>query len=184
MLFEIIKRIGFWKQTDRIGPDIPFTHWRLYFKSTMTKLCKRKFKYFHDMADFRPGAYAIGCSKISIGKRVIVRPNSMLFADTRENGAGIIIEDNVMIGSSVHIYCTNHRFDSADIPLIDQGHYDSKQVTLKNGCWVGAKAIILPGVTIGRNSVVGAGSVVTKDIPDGVIAVGNPAKVIKKIGEK
>jgi len=55
---------------------------------------------------------------------------------------------------------------------------------LRKGCWIGANAVILPGVIIGENSVVGAGSVVTKSIPNGVIAVGNPAKVIRKIGER
>ncbi|RYY14386.1 MAG: acyltransferase, partial [Chitinophagaceae bacterium] len=57
-----------------------------------------------------------------------------------------------------------------------------EQVVLKKGCWIGANAIILPGVTIGENSVVGAGSIVTKSIPDRVVAVGSPARVVKKIG--
>ena len=52
---------------------------------------------------------------------------------------------------------------------------------MKRGCWVGANAIILPGVTIGENAVVGAGSVVTKSIPDKVVAVGNPARIIRHL---
>jgi len=182
MISEVIKRIRYWIKTDRLGPDIPLTHSLLFFPKSMKKLCKKKFKRFGEQAEFRPGAYAIACSKISIGDRVIIRPGTMLFADGRENGAEIVIEDNVMIGSGVHLYCTNHRFDKAEIPLIDQGHHDSKQITLKNGCWIGANAIILPGVTIGRNSVVGAGSIVTKDVADLVVVAGNPAKYIKKVG--
>lgn len=183
-LSELLQRIRFWKAADRIGPDIPYTHWRLHFKSTMLRLCKEKFLFFDDSADFRPGAYAICCSKISIGKRVVVRPTTMFFADPREGGAGITIEDDVMMGSGVHLYVNNHRFDSADIPIIDQGHYVSEPVVLKKGCWLGANVIVLPGVTIGENSVVGAGSLVTRSVPAGVLAAGNPAKVIRNIGEQ
>lgn len=172
----------FWNTADRIGPDMFGTHWKLHFKSTMVKLCKRKFKYFHDTAEFRPGAYAVGCSRISIGKRVVIRPGTMLHADTRENGAGIIIEDNVLIGSGVQIYVDTHKFDDPNIPLIDQGYYESREVVLRNGCWIGANTIILPGVTIGENAVVGAGSIVTKDISSRTVAVGNPAKIMRAIG--
>ena len=81
LVLELINRISFWKKSDRIGPDIPWTHWRLHFKKTMQRLCKSKFLQFSDTAEFRPGAYAIVCSKIKIGERVIIRPNTMLFAD-------------------------------------------------------------------------------------------------------
>ncbi|NQX40293.1 Acetyltransferase (isoleucine patch superfamily) [Pedobacter steynii] len=181
LIIDIIKKIRYNLSADRIGPDIPFTHWKLYYQNQMLKLCKRKFKSFSDTAVFRPGAYAIGCSKIVIGERVVIRPQSMLFGDSVSSETTIIIEDDVMIGSGVHIYIHNHRFDRLDIPLIDQGYYADKPVVLKSGCWVGANAVILPGVTVGRNSVIGAGSVVTKSIPDGVVAGGNPAKILKTI---
>lgn len=183
-LTELFKKYKFCLETDRIGPDILFTHWRLYFKSTMMKLCIKKFKFFDDSADFRAGAYAIGCSKISIGRRVVVRPGCMFFgiSDTLEDS--IIIEDDVMIGAGVHIYINNHRFDRVDIPLIDQGYYADAPVTLKRGCWIGANAIILPGVIIGENSVVGAGAVVTKSVPARCVVVGNPARVIKHLEQE
>lgn len=180
---EVIERVKFWKHADRLGPDIPYTHWQLHFKSTMLKLCQRKFKQFADNAEFRPGAYAITCSKISLGARVIIRPGCMLFADPREGGAGITIEDDVMMGSGVHLYANNHRFDDPDVPIIDQGHYPSEAILLRKGCWLGANVVVLPGVTIGENTVVGAGSVVTRDLPDKVLAAGNPAKPIRGIGE-
>lgn len=101
----------------------------------------------------------------------------MIFGESSTLKLSILIEDDVMMGSGVHIYITNHRFDKLDIPLIDQGYYPDKPVVLKRGCWLGANTIVLPGVTIGANSVIGAGSVVTKSIPDGVAADGNPAKV-------
>jgi len=180
-LSEILDRITFWKAADRLGPDIPYTHWRLHFKSTMLALCKKKFKHFGDGAEFRPGAYAVDCSKISLGRRVIIRPGSMFFGDPHESGASITIEDDVMLGSGVHIYVQNHRFNDPQKPIIDQGDHPSKPVILKQGCWIGSNTIILPGVTIGKNAVIGAGSVVTKDVPCRVIAVGNPARVIRKI---
>lgn len=100
----------------------------------------------------------------------------MLFADEYE---GITIEDGVMLGAGVHCYVNNHRFDDPELPIIDQGYYPSQPVLLKAGCWVGANAIILPGVTIGENAVVGAGSVVTRSVPARSVAVGSPARVIR-----
>ncbi len=181
MLKELRDKLKFWKTTDRIGPDILGTHWRLYFKSTMLKLCKKKFMYFADSAEIRPGAYVIGCSQISLGERVVLRPASMLHGETNSLKQSIIIEDDVLIGSGVQIYVENHRFMDYNKSIIDQGHNQSLQVILKKGCWIGANAILLPGVTIGINSVIGAGSIVTKSIPDYCVAVGNPAKIVKKI---
>lgn len=180
-LAQLFRKIKFDLNADRLGPDIPFTHYRLFFKQSMVRLCKSKFKHFGDLAEFRPGAYAICCSKISIGNRVVLRPGTMMFADPAENGAGITIEDDVLVGSGVHFYVGNHAFGNPDIPVIDQGHFPSKPVLLKKGCWIGANTIILPGVTIGHNTVIGAGSVVTKSIPNGVVAAGNPARVIKTL---
>lgn len=181
LLNDIIKKWRWCSQQDRIGPDIPFTHWKLYFNKSALKLCKYKFKRFGHGAEFRPGAYAIGCSQIEIGDRVVVRPGCMFFGESLDLNISISIEDNVMMGCGVHIYINNHKFDRVDIPLIDQGYYPDKGVTLKNGCWIGANSILLPGVTIGENAVVGAGSVVTKSIPAGSVAAGNPARVLKYI---
>ena len=178
---ELYSRLKFWKNTDRLGPDIAGTHYKLYFKEAGRRLCQKKFKYFGEGAEFRPGAYAIACSKISIGRNVVIRPTTMLFADPRNNGAGIIIKDDVLIGSGVHFYVTNHRYHNAKRPILDQGHYESKLILVKSGAWIGAKVIVLPGVTIGKNAVVGAGSIVTKNVPDYTIVAGNPAEVIKDI---
>lgn len=178
LIKEIYNKYLFCINADRLGPDVPFTHWKLHFKSLMIELCQRKFKRFSDTADFRAGAYAVHCSKISLGANVVIRPTTMLFAD---EFAEIIIEDNVMIGAGAHFYVNNHRFDRVDIPLIEQGYYPSEGVVIKKGAWIGANTIILPGVIIGENAVVGAGSVVVKSIPNNSVAVGSPAKIIKKI---
>lgn len=182
LLKELWSRFGFWRKADRIGPDIPLTHWRLYFKSSMRSLATSKFFNFGINSEIRPHCYIVGCSQISIGDNVTIRPLTMLHGETDSIKLGIVIEDNVLIGSGVHIYVENHKFDELDLDIIFQGHSSGKQVVLKRGCWIGANAIILPGVTIGENSVVGAGSVVTKSIPDRVVAVGSPARIIKVIG--
>lgn len=184
MIREIFQRIKFWLYDDRLGPDMPLTHICLYYPSLMRSLCQKKFKRFGRGAEFRPGAYAFGCSKIEIGDNVVIRPGSFLAADTREGGQGIVIEDNVLLGPGVHFYCHNHQFENPDVPIIEQGYVPSQKITLKNGCWIGANTVLLKGVTVGAHSVVGVGSIVTRDIPDGVVAVGNPARVIRRIGER
>jgi acetyltransferase-like isoleucine patch superfamily enzyme len=179
---EIIQRFRFWLKADRIGPDILATHWQLYFSSSMRALCKRKFKFFGEGAAFRPGAYAEACSKISIGNNVVIRPGTFIFADPTKGGGGIIIEDDVLIGPAVHFYTNNHAFADVTKPIIDQGYPPpsvSDSIVLCRGSWIGAAAIILPGVTVGRNSVVGAGAVVTRDVPEYSVVVGNPARVIR-----
>lgn len=184
MLREIIQRIKYWRQEDRISPENPLGHWRLYFRSSMTKLCQKKFKHFGAGAEFRPHAYASGCSNISIGARVVVRPNSIFFANSFDeyNGKGsITIEDDVLLGPSIQIFTNKHIFSNPNLSIIDQGMEEPKDVVIKKGSWVGAGVIIVPGVTIGNNTVIGAGSVVTKDIPDHTLAVGAPARVIRDL---
>ncbi len=180
-LIEIINKIKFWKNTDRIGPDIIWTYWRIFFPNKMLKICQKKFLSFGNSSEIRPGAYVVGCSQISIGDRVIIRPGTMLHGESESLKNTILIEDDVLIGCGVHIYVENHKFSNPNLLISEQGHSIAKQVVLKKGCWIGANVIILPGVIIGSNTVVGAGAVVTKSIPDGVVAVGNPAKVIKII---
>ena len=178
----MFKKIKFWINSNRLGPDMPLTHILLYSRRLGEWLCKKKFLSFGEGSSFRVGAYAVETNKISIGKFVTIRPGSMLFASPISNEEQIIIEDYALIGSGVHIYVSNHNFEKSCTPIYFQGHSCVKKVVLKSGCWVGANTVILPGVTIGSNSVIGAGSIVTKSIPDNCVAVGQPAKVIKKIG--
>lgn len=180
ILNELFRKIKFWKTVDRIGPDIIWTYWRLFFKTTMLKLCKQKFLHFGNSSELRPGSYVVGCSQISIGERVIIRPGSFFHGESNTLLKTILIEDDVLIGSGVHIYVENHQFSNPHLLISEQGHSQAKQVKLKRGCWIGANVIILPGVEIGENSVIGAGSIVTKSVPPGVVAVGNPARIMGK----
>lgn len=95
-------------------------------------------------------------------------------------GEDIVIGNDVLIASNVIVTSENHSVDpESEIPYMSQPLI-GKKVTIGDGCWIGEKVIILPGVTIGEKSVIGGGSVVTKDVPSYAIAVGNPARVIKK----
>lgn len=166
------------RKADRLGPDMLGTYFLFFLPSMQRKICKEKFLFFGENAEFRMGAYAVQCSNIKIGKNVVIRPNCVLMAS---QDSVIDIENDVLVGSGVHIYVSNHRFDDVSLPIYHQGHSPSEAVKIKEGSWIGAGAIILPGVTIGKNSVVGAGSIVTKNVEDFTVVAGNPAKLIKRI---
>jgi acetyltransferase-like isoleucine patch superfamily enzyme len=89
---------------------------------------------------------------------------------------GITVEDDVLIGPKVNIITENHPLDPSDRRALI-----CKRVLIKRNAWIGAGATILPGITIGENSVVAAGSVVTKDVPDNVVVGGVPANIIKPL---
>lgn len=92
----------------------------------------------------------------------------------------VSIGENVLIASDVLITSENHGMDAEnELPYSKQSLVTNK-VVIENNVWIGEKVTILPGVTIGMRSIIGAGSVVTKDIPPYTIAVGSPAKVVKK----
>jgi acetyltransferase-like isoleucine patch superfamily enzyme len=109
---------------------------------------------------------------IQIGKNVFIN-HACTFLDL----GGIIIEDDVLIGPKVSIITENHPVNPDERKMLDL-----KSVRIKRNVWIGANATILPGLTIGENSVVAAGAVVTKDVPPNTVVAGVPAKVIKKIG--
>lgn len=113
---------------------------------------------------------------IKIGNNVRISNSTLV---SRES---IIVEDNVMIGGSCKIYDTDfHSINYESRIKIPDVNIKSKRVIIKEGAFIGAHSIILKGVTIGKHSVIGAGSVVTRDVPDNEVWAGNPAKFIKKI---
>lgn len=90
-----------------------------------------------------------------------------------------IIGKNVMMGPDVCIYARNHAFDRVDIPMSLQGFAPEKPVVIEDDVWIGGRVIILPGVRIGTGAVIGAGAVVTKNVPDYAVVGGNPARILK-----
>lgn len=95
--------------------------------------------------------------------------------------ANVKIGDNVMFGPRVGLYTAGHPIDA----VIRNEHYEyGKPITIGNNVWVGGNVVFNPGVTVGDNVVIGSGSIVTKDIPSSVIAVGNPCKVLREINDQ
>ncbi|MDG4990274.1 sugar O-acetyltransferase [Lactococcus lactis] len=95
--------------------------------------------------------------------------------------AKVLIGNNVLIGPNCGIYSAEHPIS---IKNRNKGDEFAKNITIGDNVWIGGSVTILAGVTIGSNSTIGAGSVVTKDIPSGVVAVGNPCKVLRKLTDK
>lgn len=118
-----------------------------------------------------PPFYTDYGQNIRIGKEVFVN-QSCTFMDR----GGITIEDNVLIAPKVNLVTTNHPISPSE-----RRATTSKPIVIKKGAWIGVAATVMPGITIGEYSIVSAGAVVTKDVPNHVIVAGVPAKVIKKI---
>lgn len=89
------------------------------------------------------------------------------------------IGDNVMMGPEVIIMTSSHNYENVTVPMNQQGASPKQKITICDDVWIGTRVIILPGVTIGKGSIIGAGAVVTKDVPEYAIVGGVPAKIIK-----
>lgn len=116
-----------------------------------------------------------GGHHVHFGKRVYANFNLTLVDDSH-----IYVGDYTMIGPNVTIATAGHPI----LPELREKNYQYNiPVHIGKNCWLGAGVVVLPGVTIGDNTVIGAGSIVTKDIPANVVAVGNPCKVLREINE-
>lgn len=108
-------------------------------------------------------------NRVNIGKNVFINNNLICMAR-----GSITIDDDVMIGPGVSLLTANHDFDDHRVLLCSPIH-------IHKNAWIGARAVILPGVTIGENAVVAGGAVVTKDVEANTVVGGNPVKVLKKL---
>ena len=167
-------------------PDYPLLYEE--FEKTMSLVGELNSKY-HSAAEVRellsriwgqpldesvrmfPPFYTAFGKFTKVGKGVFIN-----FGCTFLDRGGITLEDNVFIGPRASLLTENH----PEQPEIRHNVY-TKPILIKRRAWIGAGAIILPGVTVGENSIVGAGAVVTKNVPDNTIVTGNPAKVIRNI---
>ena len=116
-----------------------------------------------------------GGHHVHLGNNVYMNSNTTLVDD-----ADIYIGDCVLFGPNVTIATANHTIWPE---LRRKALQYNREVRIGANTWIGAGTVIVPGVTIGENVVIGAGSVVTKDIPDNVVAVGNPCRVLREVGE-
>ncbi|MCI5796358.1 MAG: sugar O-acetyltransferase [Ruminococcus sp.] len=158
---------------------------RLYdFNMTRPTELKKREEMLREMfAEIGDGCYIeppfhanFGGKHVHFGNHIYANFGLTLVDDTH-----IYVGDNTMFGPNVTVATAGHPID----PVLRSKEYQyNMAVHIGKNCWIGAGALILPGVTIGDNTVIGAGSVVTKDIPSSVVAVGNPCRVIREVGER
>ncbi|MBO4262993.1 MAG: sugar O-acetyltransferase [Clostridia bacterium] len=145
---------------------------------------KKKRRYMHEVfAECGENCYielpfyaSWGGRHVHFGSDVYANFNLTLVDDGH-----IYVGDKVMIGPNVTIATANHPVDAE---LRSRGLQYNKDVYIGENTWLGAGVIVLPGVCIGKNTVIGAGSVVTKNIPDNVVAVGNPCRVLREVSDR
>jgi acetyltransferase-like isoleucine patch superfamily enzyme len=121
-----------------------------------------------------PPFFTAGGGEIRVGRQVFVNQNCTFY-----DLGGLDISDDVMIGPNVSIITTGHPLE----PSRRRAATIGKPIVIERGVWIAAGAIIIGGVTVGEHSVVAAGSVVTKDVPAKTLVGGNPARVIRSIGD-
>ncbi|SDY54135.1 maltose O-acetyltransferase [Proteiniborus ethanoligenes] len=135
-------------------------------------LCKHLFSFIGQNVNIEHGAF------FGSGENIEIGDNSGLGINCSVSGP-LKIGRDVMMGPEVMIFTSNHEISDVNIPMIEQGDTPKKAVLIEDDVWIGARAIILPGVHIRKGAVVAAGAVVTKDVPSYAIVGGNPAKIIK-----
>lgn len=119
--------------------------------------------------------------RCEFGKNIVIGNNVYInFGCIILDCAEVTIGDNVLLGPNIGIYAANHSLDAEERI---NGGCCGKPVHVGNNVWLGGDVKILPGVSVGDNTIIGTGSIVTKDIPEGVIAVGNPCRVIRAVTE-
>lgn len=139
----------------------------------------------------------LGMIADDVGNRIIVKKNAYIgtgkglrvgdHSQLGENcriGPDVIIGSDVLMNPDVVIMTTSHAFENPEIPIRLQGASAIQPIHIGDDVWIGTRAVILPGVTVGRGAIIGAGSIVTKDIPPYAIAGGSPAKVIRQRGAR
>ena len=146
----------------------------------------RRFKPAKKLRGFFARRIVASCGKnVNVERLAFFTPevtvgNNSGIGEKCELNGPVHIGDNVMMGPEVVCYTRNHRHDRIDIPMGHQGYEEWKPITIGNDVWIGRRVMIMPGVRIGNGVIIGAGGVVTKDIPDNCIACGVPARVVKR----
>ena len=138
--------------------------------------CRRLFRQCGQRINVEKGANFYTGWEIEIGDDSSLGINCMIPYDLK-------VGKDVMMGPYVTIVGENHNFARQDIPMRLQGYQKFPPVRIEDDVWIGAQAIILPGITVGKGAIIAAGAVVTKDVPPYAICGGNPARVIKFRGE-
>ena len=165
------------EQTACLDRLYDFNHTRPTEMDKRQTLMKEMFAEIGENCYIEPPFHANwGGKHVHFGKNVYANFNLTMVDDTH-----IYVGDFTMFAPNVTVATAGHPIDPA---LRERALQYNAPVHIGRNCWIGAGALIMPGVTIGDNTVIGAGSVVTHDIPAGVVAVGNPCRVMREIGEK
>ena len=144
-----------------------------FFKSIRGSCCKRIFKKCGKNINIEKGAF------FGYGNEIEIGDNSGLGMNCRIYGP-VVIGKDVMMAPDVIILTVNHNFSRIDIPMRLQGKSETKPVIIQDDVWIGIRTIIMPGVVVSKGSIIAAGSVVTKDVPEYCIVGGAPAKILRK----
>ena len=116
---------------------------------------------------------------VHFGKRTSVGSNSVVVSMD-----GIVTEEAVLMAGGCYLSAGAYQFDELDKPVMDQASYSKGPIVVGAGAWLGTGVLVLDGITIGRGAVIGAGAVVTRDVPDGGVSVGVPARVLRNRRDK
>ncbi|MCD8081173.1 MAG: acyltransferase [Bacteroides sp.] len=155
----------------RYIPYRPFPLWKIGV-AWRRWICKNLFKSVGEDIVVKNKAY------FGDGRNIVMGKHSQLGVNCKvEND--IVMGDYVLMGPDVVIYSSMHAYDDINTPIMEQGSKEIKPVHIGNDVWVGLRAVIMPGVTIGDHVIIGSCAVVTKDIPDYAVVGGVPAKVIR-----
>ena len=167
----------FAKQTECLDKLYDFNQTRPTELEKRSKILKEMFCEIGENCYIEPPFHAnFGGKHVHFGNNIYANFNLTLVDDTH-----IYVGDCTMFGPNVTVATAGHPI----LPeLREQGYQYNMPVHIGKNCWLGAGVIVLPGVTIGDNTVVGAGSVVTKDLPSNVVAVGNPCRVLREINDR
>ncbi len=169
-----IKRVFFWIAYYLFARHLPRSNVLYSFGSREIRafLCKRLFRKFGIKVNIEPNVLFFNLSKSEIGDYSGIGMNSYV--------GTIKIGNDVMIGEELFAISKNHEFKDISIPMRIQGFQEDRPIIIQDDVWIGSRVTLLPGITIGKGAIIGAGSVVTKDVESYSIVAGNPAKIIKR----
>ncbi len=135
------------------------------------QLLRRIIEHMGSNIRIGPGVYIGNGGNVEIGSNCHINDRAYL--------RNVKIGNYVMIAPDVHFVSEQHQSKSLDIPMIEQGKIESTQTVLEDDIWIGLRAIIMPGIHIGRSVIIAAGAVVTKDVPEYSVVAGVPARIIR-----
>lgn len=171
---KVIKRAIFWLAYYLIARHLPRSHVAYSFGSRKIRafVLKRLFKKFGEKVNIEPKILFFNMSESKIGNYSGIGMNS--FVGTVQIGR------DVMIGEELIAISKNHNFKDINIPMRKQGWKKDQPIIIEDDVWIGSRVILLPGIKIGKGSIIGAGAVIAKNVPPYSIIAGNPAMIIGK----